>query len=638
MLKQIRGGLKGLGVFVIILFAFAAFAFTDVPSLTQLGSSAAVKVGDERFSAPYVQSEFNRAVQIRRQETGGAFTHQDALVSGFADQVLESIATSSALSQYAERLGLAVPRELVRDFLRENENFRNAATGEFDQFVLESILQRNNLTVQEFERRISEDLMRNQLVSAMTGVGPAPGPLVDAALLRQSERRRVAYLTVTDEMAGAAATPTEEDLLAYYEANIATFTAPEYRVFDMAVLTRAAFSEDLAVSEETLRETYEASRERLYEEPEKRTLYQITYDTEAEARAAAAALRQGDDFAALAEARGLDMAAVTFADAQAADILDPAVSEAAFAEGLEDGAILEPVQSLFGWTVVQVAEIVAPVSRSFEEVRSEIEAQFLDNDARRAMLAAIDAIEEERDTGATLAAAAEAAGVEVKRIGPVDRFSFERGGAIVDEVPGEALTEAFLLEEGEESEALSFSAGGDPQNATQNYVLVGLREIIAPAPIPFEEVRARVDESWRADERRRRVSAAVRAIRDAVEGGRSLAEAADEYDRAPIETVIDRTFENDVVSRALNEQIFLAELGDLVSGPTALGDAQAVVEVRDVSFARNAVPPTEEMMMRQYLGYQLDQELLEAFVLAVREDYGVEIDRARLEALYSADG
>ena len=635
MLQQIRGGLKGLGVFIVILLAFAAFAFTDVPNIATLGSNAAVKVGDAQFSPQYVQNEFNRAVQIRSRETGGAFNHQDAVASGFADQVVESIAATSALAQFTEALGLAMPRELVRDFLQGNENFQNPATGQFDQFILESLLRQNNLTVQEFERRIGEDLMRNQLISSLSGGGAAPAPLVEAALLRQTERRRIAYLTITDEMSGTPAEPGPDDLDAYYQTNIATFTAPEYRAFDMVHLTLEGFSEGVTVPEEDLRQTYEVNRERLYEEPEKRTLYQVTYDTEPEAQAAVASLRQGDAFETVAAARGLGMDAVTFADAQARDILDPSVSEAAFAEGLEEGAILDPVQSLFGWTVVQIAGVTPPVSRSFEEVRGEIEAQFLSNDARRAMLAAIDVIEEERDTGATLALAAEAAGLTAERVGPIDRFSFAPGGAIIDAVPGEALAEAFRLEEGEESEAISIRNGDD---AAQDYVFVSLREVRAPAPIPFEDVRERVEQGWRAEERSQRISNTARLIREAVEGGESLSEAAAPFDRAPIEIVIDRRFESEIISRALNEQVFFADLGALVSGPTALGESQAVIEVRNVSFARNALQPGEQAMFQQYLGFQLDQELLDAFVVSVRDDYGVEVNRARLDTLYAADG
>lgn len=628
MLQQVRSSLKGVVVFVFVGLLILAFALVDVPNVNQFGSNAAVTVGDAQFSSRYVENEFNRALLVRRQETGGNFTREDALATGMADQVVNSIATTAALSQFTDRLGLAMPRELVRDYLRENENFQNPATGQFDRFVLESLLQRNNISVEEFENRVAEDLMRSQLVMSLANAGPAPAPLTEAALLRQTERRRIAYLTVTDEMAGTPAEPTLEDLQAYYDANIAEFTAPEYRVFDLLTLSRATYAEELSVPEEELRRIYDQNRERLYEEPEKRTLYQLTYETEIEAQAAVAALRQGETFETIAQNRGLGLDAVTFADAQARDILDPSVSEAAFAEGLEEGAILDPVQSLFGWTIVQIAGITAPVSRSYEEVRDEIEAQFLENDTRRMILAAIDEIEEERDTGANLAAAAEAAGLSVETVGPIDRFSFAPGGAIIDAVPGEALAEAFRLEEGDESEAIDF----DDQ---RSYLFVSLREIIAPAPIAFEDVRDQVEQAWRNQERDQRISETVRGIREAIGGGQTLEEAAAPFDRAPIEILIDRRFENEIVSRSLNDQIFFADLGDLVSGPTALGAAQAVAEVRNITFSRNTIALNEEDMFKQYLGFQLDQELLEAFVTEVREDFGVEINRAQLDTLYA---
>ena len=634
MLSQIRGSLKGVVAWFIIILLILAFALWGLPNITQLTTPSAVSVGEARFSSQYVQNEFNRAFQQRRQQSGDSFSREEALASGFTDQVVNSIATTSALAQFTERMGLAMPREIVADFLQQNENFQNPATGQLDRFALESLLQRNNMTVEEFERRVAEDLMRNQLIGALGGAGPAPAQLSEALLVRMSERRRIAYLTVTDDMAGDAAEPGPEDLQAYYEQNLqASFTAPEYRAFDILVLNRETFSEDIAADEAEVRRIYDLNRERLYEQPERRTIYQITFDTDTEAQAAVAALRQGTPFETIAINDGTTLEAVTFADAQARDILDPSVSEAAFAEGLGEGDILDPVQSLFGWTAVQIAGVTPPEVQSFEDVRAEIEADLVENDLRREMLNAIDAIEEERDMGANLAAAADAAGFEIESVGPVDRFSFAPGGgdgaaAIVDAIPGEALAEAFRLEEGEESEAIELSDN-------QGYVFVALQEITEPAPYAFEGVRDAVERGWRNQERAQRISATVRAVREAVEGGQTLEEAAAPFDRAPIEIVIDRRFQNEVVSQAFNEQVFFADPGSLVSGPTALGEAQVVAQVRAVTYTRNTIAPNEENLQRQYLGFQLDQELLEAFVTEVRDDFGVQINRAQLDSLYT---
>ncbi len=630
MLSQVRNTLKGATAWFVVILLILAFALWGVPELRQFSGNAAISVDGQNFSQQYVQSEFNRAVQSQRIESGGAFTREEAIASGLHDQVVSTIATTAALDQFADKMRLAMPRELVRDFLQENENFQNPATGKFDPTILETILQQNSLTVHDFERRIAEDLKRNQLINALASRAPAPDPLVEAMLLRDTERRQIGYLIVTDEMSGKAAEPTPADLEAYYEQNPSAFTAPEYRTFDLLVLKSEDFRENIEAPEEELKRLYELNKERLYDKPERRTLYQITYETEAEALAASASLRQGKPFENLASERGLGLNAVTFTEAQKRDILDPAVADAAFAEGLKEGAVLDPIQSSFGWTVVQIAGVTPPVTTTFEEVRDEIEKQYLDQDTRRALLNAIDQVEEVRDSGAGLRTAAEEAGLNIQAIGPVDRYSFTPGGAIIDSVPGEALSEAFSLDEDEESEALELAA-------KDGYFFVALREITPPALRPFEDVKDDVEQRWRKQERQQRISATVRSIREAVEGGQTLNEAASQYGRTPTELLIDRRFENDAISRTFNQQIFTAAKGDLVSGPASLGEAQIVAEIRQVGFAPNQVPPEQVEVFEQYLGFQLDQELVDAFITAVRDDYDVELNQAQLDAIFGED-
>ncbi len=627
MLSQVRSALKGAGAWFVVILLILAFALWGVPSMGQLSGTAAVTVGGKSFSQQYVQSEFNRAVQSQRIKSGGSYTREEAIASGLNNQIVATITTTSALDQFANKMQLAMPRALVRDYLQKNENFQNPTTGKFDRTILESILQQNNLTVGDFERRVGEDLKRNQLIYALATRAHAPDPLVEAMLMRDSERREIGYLIVTDEMSGKAAEPMPADLETYYQENPAAFTAPEYRSFDLLVLKNEDFRKTLEAPEEEIRRLYDLNKERLYDKPERRTIYQVTYKTEAEAQAASAALRQGKPFENLASDRGLDLAAVTFTDAQKRDILDPAVADAAFAAGLETGAIIDPVRSSFGWTVVQIANVTPPETTTFEDVRADIEAQYLDQDTRRALLSAVDTIEEVRDSGAGLRIAAEEAGFDVQAIGPVDRYSFTPGGAIIDKVPGEALSEAFALDEDEESEALDLAAG-------DGYFFVALREIKPPALKPFADVQDDVDRRWRKQERLQRISNTVRGIRDAVAGGQSLNEAASQFDRTPTQLLIDRRFENEAISQAFNQQIFTATKGDLVSGPAALGEAQIIAEIRQIGYSPNQVQPQQVEAFEQYLGFQLDQELVDAFIAAVRDDFDVKINQARLDAIF----
>lgn len=628
MLKQVRGALKGVVAWIFVILLIAAFSLFGVPSMSQFLTASAVKVGGEEFSSQFVSNEFNRIFQRQQRESSGSLTRENAVANGLGDQVIDAIATQSVLIQFARKMNLAVPRATVGEFLRENESFQNPATGEFDRATLDALLQNNNMSIEEFERRIKEDITRTQLIDALAASGPAPAKVTDAILMRETERRRIAYLTVTNEMSGMAAEPGPDDLQAYYDANQSTFTAPEYRTIDLLVLRNADYGEQLEAPEDELRRLYEAGRERLYEKPERRTIYQLTYETEAEARAANASLEQGQPFETLAQERGTSLEAATFTDAQKRDILDPAVADAAFADGLGEGALLEPVRSAFGWTIVQIAGVTAAEVQSFEDVRDEIEASYLENDIRRQIQNALDEIEEVRDTGADLSEAAESAGLSVETFGPVDRVSFAPGGAIIDKIPGEALAEAFDLDEGEQSEVLRLT--------TENgYFVVQLKEVTPPTLKPFDYVRDEVVERWRAKERRDRISQTVQSIRDVIAGGQTLESAAEQFERAPIELVIDRRFQNETISAALNDDIFHADVSDLVASSVGSAGAQVIAEVREVGFARNSISPAEEERLRELVGYQIDQELVEAFVQTVRDDYGVTINQSQIDAIFS---
>ena len=346
-----------------LFWAFAAFGVPEISNLTQ---NHALKVGKQGFGTREITEEFNRAMVNRRAESEGSFTREDAIATGLPEQIIDSMATRSAIAQEADRMGLVMPRSIVSDFLQSSEQYQNPRTGKFDQETLGAILQNYNLSPRQFEALLQRDLLQSQLVGSLSASAPAPESLIDSLVLRESERRTVEYIEITEEMAGVAKEPTPDDLNSYYEQNQAQFTAPEYRTFNYVALNRDDFAKDIEVPEEDLRKLYEAGKERLYSKPERRTLYQIPYDSEAQAEAAAEALRQGAPIEQVAEDRGFALAAITNTEIGKDDIIDPNVAEAAFSEGSQEGDVIGPVKGLFGSVVIQIAGITAPETQSFE--------------------------------------------------------------------------------------------------------------------------------------------------------------------------------------------------------------------------------------------------------------------------------
>ncbi|MGF1543738.1 MAG: SurA N-terminal domain-containing protein [Parvularculaceae bacterium] len=626
MLKQIRDSVKNIVFLFVMALIVLAFAAGEVPGLRNFAQPAALTVGDARFTRVDVENEFNRQITSRRVQSGGDFDRSQAIAEGLPLQIVQDMATRSALQQAARDIGLAMPRDVVRETLSSDPRFQNPRSGEFDLEALDGILRQYNLTAPEFERIMREDLLRGQLVDAAAAGPGAPPSIAAASLLREAERRDVAYVTVTEDMAGIPEEPTPDGLRQYYEENAALFTAPEQRRFTAVVLREADFRDGLETPEEELRRLYELNKARLYEQPEKRTLYQTNFDAEADAAAAAASLREGEEFEAIAERRGLSLDAVTFTDVSKADILDPAVADAAF-EAQPD-AVVGPIKGLFGFTVLQIVDVTAPETQTFEDVREEIEGELLANDARKKLFEAVEAIEEARDTGATLVEAAEQAGLAVETYGPIDRFSFGPGGEIVDGVPGEVIAEAFALEEGAESveRELAEKAG---------YFFVAVDEVVPPAVKDFEIVEPEVERRWRTKERDGRIADAVGQIRQTIADGGTIEDAASPFDRAPIRETIDRRpDELGVLSPSLVERTFSAAKGDVVSGPAGDSGAQTVLLVEDVSYDAADGAAARLAALSQFVALQVDQELLDAYAVSLRQDLGVTVKTETIAEIF----
>jgi hypothetical protein len=260
-------------------------------------------------------------------------------------------------------------------------------------------------------------------------------------------------------------------------------------------------------------------------------------------------------------------------------------------------------------------------------VRGEIAAKLGEDAARKKLFEAVEAVEEARDTGAVLADAAKTAGLEMKTFGPVDSFSFAPGGAIVADLPGEVLKEAFLIAEGEESEAKPLDEGG--------YFFVQLDKVDAPSVLPYAEVEDEVAQKWRAAERKTRIAAAVKRVTDAVAAGKSLGEAAAPFNRAVIERMLARGQTDDAFSAELADKVFSSAPKTVVAGQAGTSDAQTIAEIREIGFARNRIGPGEETAFRQFIGYQLNQEYLEAYLATLREDYGVKTNSDELATLFN---
>ncbi|HLX14576.1 MAG TPA: peptidylprolyl isomerase [Bradyrhizobium sp.] len=127
-----------------------------------------------------------------------------------------------------------------------------------------------------------------------------------------------------------------------------------------------------ATTEEAMRKVYDEAAKQIEGEQEVHARH-ILVETEDEAKAIAAELKKGADFAELAKKKSKDPGASDGGDLGffTKDQMVPEFSAVAFA--LEPGKISDPVKSQFGWHIIKVEEKRNRKAPDFEQVKSQIE-------------------------------------------------------------------------------------------------------------------------------------------------------------------------------------------------------------------------------------------------------------------------
>ena len=146
-----------------------------------------------------------------------------------------------------------------------------------------------------------------------------------------------------------------------------------------------------------------------------------------------------------------------------------------------EAPISEPVQTGFGWHVIQLREIRESTGMTFDEARMTLVAEYEDDLASRAFLEQADRLVDLiYEDPTTLESAALVLDLQVKEAGPFTRTGGEQGVAANPEVVEAAFSDLVLLQ----------GSVSDPVNLDENHlVMVRLKEHLPVALKPLEEVR-----------------------------------------------------------------------------------------------------------------------------------------------------
>jgi peptidyl-prolyl cis-trans isomerase D len=498
-------------IFVLIIVGLSFFGFADLFRTST--AHWAARVGNHDISVDAYQRGYQIALQQLQQRLRRPVTNQQARQFGLEQQVLSRLITDAILDNEADALGLAISDAQVGSAVVSDPTFAGA-NGQFDRDRFNQLLRNNNLTEQAFVRDQRQTYVRQELVEGVAGAVAVPKLALDALHRLQAETRSIDMVVLQPAMAGEVPAPDEAALRKFYEDHQGSFAAPEYRKLTVLGTSPATVAKPDAVSDEDIRKLYDADPDSSFGQPERRAVQQATYPNEADAEAAADAVKSGKSFAEVAAGKLQDLGTI----AKGA-IFDKAVADAAFA--LPADGTSAPIKGTFGTVLVHVGTIEPGTKKPLDEVAGQIRTAIATSPARTrdALRAIHDKVEDARAAGKPLTEAAQAAGVTVRQIDAVDATGHDPSGQLVD-IPDrdEVLHAAFASDIGVDNDVIQTRAG--------DQIWFEVAGITPAHQRKFEDVKAQVETAWRQDETAKQLATKADDLVKALNGGQTPEQVA----------------------------------------------------------------------------------------------------------------
>ncbi|MFN4128939.1 MAG: SurA N-terminal domain-containing protein [Paracoccaceae bacterium] len=606
---------KGSQIVVWILMAMlvvglGGFGITNFGGgLTSIG-----RVGDREIDTNTYARALQQELAALSAQFGQNISLSQAQSLGVDRQVLQSLVAQTALDNEAARLKLSVGDAVVAQTITESPAFQGTA-GRFDRETYRFTLNRNNLTENAYEATLRADMARQLLTGAIAGGFVAPAPLTDTLYNWVGERRGFSLLRLSvEDLAVPVPEPTEEALTAFYEANLARFTAPEAKRIRYAALLPESIAADQPVDEATLRRMYD-SRIADFVQPERRLVERLIYPSDDAALDAMARLEAGAAFETLVAERGLDLEDIDLGDVTQ-DALGDA-GEAVFA--LDGPGVVGPFDSSLGPALFRMNAILAAQEISFDAARPDLAVEIQADAARRAIADRVETIDDMLAGGSTLEEVAQEEGMVLDTVDYVASQTAQEGIAAYPSF----RAAADKLVEGDFPEAVLLADGG--------VVALQFVALVQAAPIPFDAARDAIGAAYAEDATAKALAERAIEVKAAVEGGASLGAFGIVQRTANIA----REGFVEGAPPALLTAVFGMSPGDLrvIEAPGFIGLVRldevlpAATEGEGVAALKGAIAAQVEQA--------LAQDALQLFSNALTEEAGIFLDQSAINAVHA---
>ena len=305
---------------------------------------------------------------------------------------LQNLIEIKALQHKTEAMGLRVSDDQLKQILLTIPEFQE--NGAFSQEKLNNFLKGMGYTQSDFLNEVRTNIIVNQLQKGVVYSNFSLEPEAKTLIKFIEQKRDVSYLVIPAARFTSGVSLSTKDIQDYYKAHAEDFVTEQKASFDYLVLNTESFHQEIQPTEKELTDFYKKNQAN-YTQPPKIKAAHILISLPAEAKKEAVQkaeqkaqgiltkLKAGEDFETLAKSHSDDTGSGKnggnlglFGQGE----MVPEFEKAAF--GLKKpGELSGLVRTQFGIHIIKLLESIPESHEPFEKVRSELTAQYIQEES-----------------------------------------------------------------------------------------------------------------------------------------------------------------------------------------------------------------------------------------------------------------
>lgn len=373
---------------VVLALVMLPFAFFGIDSYFRNREGAEAVATFEGYSI--TQQEFGQALRERQemlqQLSGGRADASQLDSPELRHAVLDNMIQQRLLLDRAQRSGMTVSERQLQSAIAEIPAFQENGKFSFDQY--ERLLRSQNMTPLQFEARLRQQIIMQQLDDAFADSNFVPRAVAERVTRIAEQQREVSQAVIAAERFVPQVKLEDGEVKKYYESHQEEFRIPEQVRVEYVTLSMEQLAAQAKVDPEEIKKFYEANRKQFeVKESRQASHILITADPAGGADAKQKAKKRADEIYQQVKAKPDSFAELAKKNSQ-----DPGSAEKGgdlgfFTRGsmvkafddavfnMKPGEISPPVESEYGYHIIKLTNVRSGRTSSPEEVGAKLEGE-----------------------------------------------------------------------------------------------------------------------------------------------------------------------------------------------------------------------------------------------------------------------